>query len=580
MSYNKNPTILNRLNEYQPIIKYYSKIEKRISINKNSICIRRANNDGYKEVVNIKTGKRYFKIESRLGVSKSSNKSSKSESNVDVNESVYGEVYHATFSIKGNKKESTAIKVMPMTEEEYKNKFNIFYDAWKELNINRLLTKKFVLNKKWPHFSLYFGYFICSDGNIRDFSNKNIVNQMKLRQVLIQLLSQYKEMMNTINSFNPTNRTTLEITNNLTGRIRGLGLELEQYEYTIRSPDPKYSLLMLIELENDTLSGNLSKYKVSYDNKELEYYHAIRMINRLHIAKKFKNPSIYEMIYDSFPKDVQYKLRIYDNISSVDDENYDIIVSRYIDMIYVYSLIYQVLLSIEQMSKSGIAHLDMHVDNVLLDYSDIPFEKDFDKYSFWKYKINNKEYYIPDYGVQVRIGDYGLSETIDSYNNRNKREKRDFILYLLDRLAYFVFTKKEEKRIDELSTVMMNNFVKMSTKHVFEYLKLYDTLIFLISLISELEYIGSDKYINDLRNHPKFKYNIELYKDLWIPPYLNSLRLIQLNILNVFIDGLSDNKQIKINYFELIDEIISVFESNAMELNIDDKIINKKPYLV
>lgn len=580
MSYNKDPIIVNRIKEYLPIRQYYSKLEKSVNIKNSSICIRRTKTAGYKEVINIKTGRKYFKIDSRLGVRKGTKRTNRSDSDADIHESVYGEVYHASFVDPKGKKQSTAIKVMPMTEEEYKHKFNIIYDSWKELQINKKLTIKYTLTKKWPHFSIYFGYFICSDGNIRDFSNKNIVNQMRLRQVLVQLLLQYKEMMNTIGNFNPTNRTTMEIANNLTARIRSLGLELEQYEYTIRSPDPKFSLLMLIELENDSLSGNLSKYEVDLKPVKLEYYYKIRMINRLHIAKKFKNPLIYEMIYDSYPKDKQYLIRIYDNIVSPKDKDYDIVFGRYLDMIYVYSIIFQVLLSIEEMSRAGISHLDMHVDNVLLDYSDIPFEEEFDKYSFWKYRVKNNEYLIPDYGVQVRIGDYGLSETIDSYKQRNKREKRDFIMYLLDRLAYFVFTKKEEKRIDELSNQIVNNFIKLNPRQVFNHLKLYDTLIFLISLISELEYIGQEKYIQDLKNQPKLKYSMQTHKGLWIPPYLNSLRLLQSNILNVFLDNLSGHKQAKFEYLTLIDEILNVFNSNSMKLSRDDTIINKKPYTI
>lgn len=580
MSYAKDPVIINRINEYTPVRKYYSKLEKNINIKKSSICIRRSKQVGYKEVINIKTNKKYFKIESRLGVTKSSKQTGRTNTEADVHESVYGEVYHATFVDPSGKKQSTAIKVMPMTEEEYKNKFNIVYDSWKELQINKTLTNKYTLTKKWPHFSIYFGYFICSDGHIRDFSNKNIVNQMRLRQVLVKLLLQYKEMKNTISDFNPTNRTTMEIANNITSRIRSLGLELEQYEYTIRSPDPKFSILMLIELENDSLSGNLSKYNIDLNPSKLEYYYKIRMMNRLHIAKRFKNPLIYEMIYDSYPRDNQYLIRIYDNISSPKDKGYNLHTGRYLDMIYVYSIIFQVLLSIEEMSRAGIAHLDMHVDNILLDYSNIPFEEEFDHYSFWKYKVKNNNYFIPNYGVQVRIGDYGLSETVESYKRRNKREKRDFIMYLLDRLAYFVFTKKEEKRIDELSDEIINNFVKLNPPQVFRYLKLYDTLIFLISLISELEYIGQEKYIHDLRFQSKCRYSMQAHKGLWIPPFLNSLRLFQSNILNIFIDNLSGQRQTKIDYLTLIDDILNVFNANDIKLNRDDTIINDKPYSI
>lgn len=581
MSYQDVPIIENRIKEYEPIINYYKRIKNKFNINKDSFCIRR-DKKSYKQLINIKTGNKIFKIDTRLGVSSLSNTNDKNystDSNYDIHESVYGEVYKA--SIIGKKKTGVvAIKVMPMTSDEYDNKFDTIFDAWKELSINKLLMNKFIINLKWPHFSQYFGYFICSDGHIRDFSNKNIVNQMKLRKVLITLLTQYNDMMNIINNFEPTNRTTLDIVNNLIGRIRALGLELEQYEYTIRSPDPKYSLLMLIELENDTLSGNLSKYtSVEYPSKN-DMYHVIRAVNQLHIAKKFKNKYFYESIYECFPKENQYLIRIWDNISSIKDKYYNIYFARYLDTIYIYSLIFQVLLSIQKLSNIGISHLDMHVDNILLDYSNIPFEQNFDTYNFWQYKIKDKLYLIPNYGVQVRIGDFGLSETIYNYKKRNTKEKKEFIMYLLDRLAYFVFTQKDEKRIDEYSSSIIKNFLKLSPKKVMEYLKLYDTLIFLISLISELEYIGQNKYIRDIKKSSKWRFDMQSHKCLWIPVYLNSLRLMQSNILNIFIDNLSGHRITKWNYLELINNIISIFEINEINFNQNDKIINSKPYIV
>jgi serine/threonine protein kinase len=567
--------------EYDPIRIYYKKLEKSIKIDKASICVRRSKT-GYKDLINVKTNKKIFKIDTRLGIgSKSTTHSMNYESDEDVDdihESVYGEVYKA--SIIGKKNNKVAIKVMPMTEEENKNRFDTFFDAWKELIINKNLMNKFVITLKWPHFSQYFGYFICTDGLLGDFSNKNILNQMKLRKVLIDLMNQYHSMLKTITDFQPNNRTTLEITNNLIGRIRSLGIELEQYEYTIRSPDPKFSLLMLIELENDTLSGNLSKYTQSDDPSEKEMYNVIRIVNQLHIAKKFKNQFFYDSIYEIFPKDKQYLIRRWDNIVSKDDEFYCIYFARYLDPVYVYSIIFQVLLSIEKLSNAGIAHLDMHVDNVLLDYSNIPFEIKFDKYTFWKYKIKNKVYLIPNYGVQVRIGDFGLSETIKSYKDRNKKEKKDFIMYILDRLSYFVFTNKEQRTIDELSGKIINKFVTMNTKEVMKYLKLYDTLIFLISLISELEYIGQNKYIRDLKNSNEWKYDMQSHKSLWIPNYINSLRLLQSNILNIFLDNLSGLKPSKWEYTNIVDDILNVFEIDQYNLSPYDSIINNKPYIV
>ena len=578
MSYQVNPVIENRLKEYLPIKRYYDKLKQTVNINKSSFCIRRTKGT-YKDLVNINTGRKVFKIESRLGVGSHTSKRSKdsNESQADVHESVYGEVYKA--SIIG-KKDLVAVKVMPMTENEYTNKFDMAFDAWKELSINKFLMNKFIVTKKWPHFSQYFGHFICSDGHIRDFSNRNIVNQMKLRQILVKLLEQYTEMLHTITDFQPNNRTTLEITNNLIGRIRALGLELEQYEYTIRSPDPKYSLLMLIELENDTLSGNLSNYTNVAVPSKSDMYYVIRIVNQLHIAKKFKNPFVYENIADCFPKDKQFWVRIWDNISSVKDEEYQTYFSRYLDQVYIYSLIFQVVLSIEELSKAGIAHLDMHVDNVLLDYSNIPFEDQFDSYSFWKYKVKNKQYLIPNYGVQVRIGDFGLSETIDTYKKRTRREKKDFVMYLLDRLAYFVFTKKEERRIDELSGDIINRFTRLNEKQIMKYLKLYDTLIFLISLISELEYIGQNRYIRALRRSKEWSIDMQLYKCIWIPNYLTSLRLLQSNILNVFIENLAGTKSTKWEYLELMEPILDLFKEDGLRLSQNDSIINDKPYIV
>ena len=73
---------------------------------------------------------------------------------------------------------------------------------------------------------------------------------------------------------------------------------------------------------------------------------------------------------------------------------------------------------------------------------------------------------------------------------------------------------------------------------------------------------------------------MQAHKGLWIPPYLNSLRLLQSNILNVFLDSLSGSRQTKFDYLTLIDEILNVFNSESMKLGKDDTVINEIPYTI
>jgi len=566
-------TINYRLKMGKNIQAYLSKIKKDIDITKDSVCIRK-NKKGDRVLINIRKKKPYFRVSERLG---------KSDEIVE-HESYFGEVYKLYFppNIKKSDikvKNTLAAKVIPLTDDDMKYQYDILSESWKELIIQQQITKNILYKKLSPNFSLFYGYFVCKDGNIQDFSNVNIINKMKIRDLIKKLKKYYAIMSNIITEFDATNRTAIDIINNLSVKIRTLGIELERYEYNVRYPNPRFNLIILMELESTTLT----KVLVPLIKPKLYAHNIIRIFHRLRLAEKIKNPFFYNEVSTQLTKkkiDVNKLNTLKKNQKNTSLAG--LFDGVYIDRVFCYSMIFQIISAINNLSRLGIAHLDLHIENVLIAKSKIIHEETWDKFGFFKYKINDKLYYVPDYGMTCKIGDFGLSETLSSFNKRNKAEKYDFATFIVDKLAYFVFTQQDERRIDNLSNNIINNIATQNPKIVFEYLGLFDVIIIMISLIAEIEHISKNVFleiqkmtgsVNILQLHDKF---------LIIPEYLGTLKLLQSSLLNIFLCNLGKKGKLKQmpkkEYFTAVSNIIEIFQEDNITIDENDVILNKVPF--
>jgi hypothetical protein len=571
--YEKTKTINGRCYNDKSIKLYIKKINKDINVNKSSICLRK-NKQGKKLMKNVDNNKIYFNVEARLGKA----------DEIVAHESYFGEVYKLLIP---KKKKELAAKVIPLTNDDIKYKFDIHQEPWKELFIMNKITRN-ILNKKIsPHFSFTYGYYFCNDGNIKDFSNINIVNKIKIRTLLKKLKEDYTNMSDTMDEFKGTNRTAISIANNLSIKIRSLGIELEKYEYNIKYPNPKYNLIILLELETSTLTKVLNA-KIRTTDK----YKTLLDIPKLGISNKIKNKFYYNESYNQLKDSHDYshtqmnkleKHVLQNNLKFIPDTT-----PAYFDRVYMYSILFQMISAINNLSKLQIAHLDLHVENVLYKTSQIPLSPGAKmKYSFWKYKIDNDIFYIPDYGLTFKIADFGLSESIESYNKYDKKSKKELGEYVVDKLSYFVISKKEEEQIEAVSSTIINNIIVQDSKIIFEYLSLFDIIIFLISLISEVEYIARNRYLQiQDENLEESTIDILLHSIIF-PPYLNTLKLLQTKLLNIFINNMGSKNKIKSldkigtkkfnnKYLNLVDEIIDIFHEDNISIDKNDYIINKK----
>lgn len=576
-------TIKGRLHNSSGIRRYIDKIKHNIDLKKDSVCIRK-NKKGQRILLNVKKDKIYFGISKRLG---------KSDDIVEQ-ESYFGEVYKIYYPPNLRKSEIKsknllAGKVIPLSDEDVRFQFDILSEPWKELIISQQITKH-ILNKKIsPHFSLTYGYFLCKDGNIQDFSNVNIINKMKIRDLIKDLQRNYKGMIKIIDKFDANNRTAIDIINNLSLKIRSLGVELERYEYNVRYPNPQFNIIILMELEDTTLT------KLLYPPfKKSQYYMYMLDFHKLQIAKKIKNPffrqEVLKTIALAADKSVKEILKL-ETLKENDKNNpmRKYFTPSYIDRIFAYSIIFQIVSAINNLSKLGIAHLDLHVENVLIGFSDIVFNHTWDKFTFWKYNIDGEIYYLIDYGVTCKIGDFGLSETLVSFKKRSKSEKKEFGEFIVDKLAYFVEHKKEEQQIDTLSTTIINNIATQNPNIIFEYLSLFDIIIFLISFIAEIEHISRGVFLNYQTEFPDINIIDLLGKAPIVPKYLSTLKLLQATLFNIFINNMGKRGKLKpLNnvvpkhknnkYFNLLPDIIDIFHEDNIEIGPNDVIINDKAY--
>jgi serine/threonine protein kinase len=555
-------TIEGRLKLSENLINYVNKIKKEIG--NDSVCIKRKNKN--KALINIKKNKSYFCVLKRLGSTEETS-----------NESYFGEVYKLYFPVntKINEIKITnmiACKIIPLSDIDYKNKKNILYDPWRELKILQDITNNILKKGILPNFSLYYNYFICKDGNVSDYSNINIINKMKIRNVLKKLKIKHDDMKDIIEKYDTKNRTNQNIINSINLKLNLLENELKKYkEDMIKNPNPKYSLLVLIELEDTTLSKLINP---SFKNS----YTKIFLSDEYYLAKKHKNNFYVSEIINKRPP----------HIRNIKDKS-KIFAWIYTNRLLIYSLLFQIVLGINALKHIGIVHLDLHVDNILIAFNDNPLVKrDIKSLNYWKYKINGEDYFIPNYGYQCKLSDFGLSETIESFSKRNKHEKREIAMFIIDKLSYFVFTSQEQHRVDNLSEYLEYNIIHKNIKMVFSYLQLFDFIIFIISFISELEYISKDMYFyyHEESIKEKRKENIGEMLDKYkvIPDYIDTLKMILANALNIFLNNLGNkNKNEKLkkyNYFEIINEIIIPFKKNNLKLNNDDNIINTKAFII
>jgi len=558
-------TLKGRYKLSNNIINYIKKIDK--NIDSDSICIKKIKDK--KVLINLKKDKEYFGVLKRLG--------SKEETS---NESYFGEVYKLYFPMdidkkKINRENQVACKIIPLSDIDYKNKNNILYDPWRELFILQEITDKILSKSLLPHFSLFYYNFICKDGNVSDYSNINIINKMKIRNILKKLKNKHDDMIEIIETYNTKNRTNQNIINNINIKLNILNGELNKYSYDIiKNPNPKYSLLVLIELEDSTLS------KIIYPSLKNEYSKILK-IDEINISKKQKN--------DFYTKEI------------LKNTNMDIIKKNpkmfhwiYTNRLFMYSILFQISMGINGLNNLGIVHLDLHIDNILISLNDKPLIlKDNKALDYWNYEINGQEYLIPNYGYQCRLSDFGLSETIESFKKRKKEDKKEIAMFIIDKLSYFVFTSQEQRKISNVSNNIIHNIINHDTTNVFKYFKLFDFIILLISLISELEYISKELYfiyqkesMKRKREKNKKRLNIGevLEKFNLIPDYIDTLKIVLANSLDIFLNNLGQNpKKDKLkgyDFIEIISEIINPFKKINIIWDSKNRIINKKPYII
>jgi serine/threonine protein kinase len=141
----------------------------------------------------------------------------------------------------------------------------------------------------------------------------------------------------------------------------------------------------------------------------------------------------------------------------------------------LYNILFQIIYSLCSLSKYKINHNDLRTDNIMIQKTDL-------NEGYYKYVINDKEYYLPNYGFQIKIIDFGLS-IFNKFNkyNENEFESMDSIGILQLYSPYY-----------DLHTIINEIYLKSQ----FIYDKYPNFFKFLLDIV-DIKYLGNDnKYIN------------------------------------------------------------------------------------
>jgi hypothetical protein len=513
-----------------------------------------------KVVRNSETNEIYFGIVGRLGVGKTAE-----------DESVYGEVYNLYFPypVKSYHEATSLVgKVIPLTVLEYNMRNDIRHNSWKEIYILDFITKQ-ILNKKIsPNFSYYYGNFICSNGNFENFSNINVINRIKMRTLIETIKEHFDELIKIIDNFKYTGKTDKEIVTSLKGKIKFLGEDINNtYDQTLSYPTQKYNIIALMEFELISLK------KVITSN--LVY---VTLVKNFH--DKIKSKGTLEK-----PINKLYKFW---------PEKKDAKITPANDGILIYSLFFQILHSIMVLNSYGIFHTDLHSGNVLatIYYYRIDFIKKCERneIDFWKYQIENKIYYIPNYNYQTRIIDFGLAEMKFNFVEKSSAERAEMILTFIDRLASFS-EDSIKKRVANSRSTMKNNLKNAKAEIIWPYLKFYDAILIFLAMIFEIRSVLKQQYefaFNRLKERKKKDAKIDPEKKVneymqYIFYFVPFLEIMENRAINFFITSLSDRsglQKLKSGEFEAqFYEIFSVFESQNVDTT-GATILNNKAFTV
>lgn len=572
-------TIENRTKYYEKNVEY---IKKLGGTREQSICLQK-NPEDKKEraIVNAKTKKIYYGVARRLGVCDGYNTLLDIKTDEKVQESCFGEVYKLYFPPKASEEERNYIagKVIPLTNYDYKHKQNHSKsDAWKELYIQKFLSDKIVLKGLNPHFSIFYGYFNCENGNIEDYSNKNVLKKMMMHDVLEKLREEYKTMMNIVDKYNFT-RGDKNIMNKFRAKIKQIGDEISKYDVESLN-NPKYNIISLIELENVSLSSYI----------ENDYYNINQILK---FAKKYDSHLIKTDI--THAKQLKQALNIINKSNEKTKNELEFAISpAYLNSLVMYSLIFQCIFGIISMNNRGVIHLDLHTDNILMSYTGKNKNNilDLNVNDYWVYSYNGKKMIIPNVGILCKIVDFGLSETLDHFKNKTVSQKGEIGEYVVDKLNYFVFTIREQREVSRVANSIINSFKYANPELLFANMKLFDVVIFLIAIIADVD-DRKKRHFQEANEQlkgewTKYRYELERieakerFNELLTPQYRNNLVNIYNYAFASFINLFYGRKMKKL-YDSEFDEIIWGIFAIFKETNVDTKdikIINPKAYVV
>lgn len=249
-------------------------------------------------------------------------------------------------------------------------------------------------------------------------------------------------------------------------------------------------------------------------------------------------------------------------------------------------MLFQTIYSIDKLNSIGILHLDLHSDNILLSYNERNLAKKI-PVKYYKYELENKQYYIPNYGIVCKISDFGLSENLEFFRKRSKRLKKEIGDQITDKLINFMFTPREERDVENARDNIVNNFANGNPVVLFKYMKVYDMILFLTSLIAELSSMSRDKYmelIDNLTDRPLTQENKKKLRAYFEPPYMLDLRFALSKLFTYFLETVGAKKLPKNNppnnllTNKFFSEIFSTFEKNGFIKNTKQIVINKKIY--
>lgn len=192
----------------------------------------------------------------------------------------------------------------------------------------------------------------------------------------------------------------------------------------------------------------------------------------------------------------------------------------------IYNIIFQVLYSLKCLEKYRINHNDLNLGNILL-------QNDFNNINtFDKYTINNKSFFVPNYGFRIKIIDYGVS---CGDNNKNSETVGLEFCGIYGIYSKYYDTHKFLNGIYN-SYIYLLNFLNIDKDN---------KIINLIKKIIPMKYIGFHRYNINLSEYETLKYPFK-YNDVIVPNYSYN----------------------EVNDILTLDEIFELFDEYQIEQNI------------